>query len=263
MTSGNLLIIDDEASLRITLTRVLRANGFQATSVSGGEEALSLLQQEAYDLVFLDLNLPDQNGIQVLSEIRTRYPQIAVVILTGYGSLQTAIEALRLGATDYLLKPFDPGELVERAFGILRQQTVELRKYAIKHQIAELEAELASLEQNAIPLDTPPEGLSQRFLKIGPLVMDHQARRATLHSRLLNLPPSSFDYLMVLARRSPEVVPYTTLVSEAQRYQVQATEARELAKWHVHVIRQALEDDPQRPRCLINVRGIGYRLLID
>lgn len=263
MTAGNILIVDDEDSLRTTLTRVLQVNSCEATSVSDGKEALRQLQREVYDLVFLDLNLPGQDGIQVLSEIRTRYPYLAVVILTGYGSLQTAVEALRLGAIDYLLKPFDPGDLVERAFVILRQQAVEQRKRAIKNQIADLETELAKLERDVEPLDNVPNEISKRYLYIGPFVLDHQTRRATLSGCFLNLPPSSFDYLMVLARRSPEVVPYITLVSEAQRYQVKGGEARELTKWHIHVLRQAIEDNPQKPRYLINVRGIGYRLVVD
>jgi DNA-binding response OmpR family regulator len=77
------------------------------------------------------------------------------------------------------------------------------------------------------------------------------------------LPPASFDYLVVLAKKSPDVVDYRTLVIEAQQYQVSLDEARELAKWHVHVLRTALEADLQAPCHLINVRGKGYRLIID
>jgi len=86
------------------------------------------------------------------------------------------------------------------------------------------------------------------------LLMDEQA---------INLPPTSFDYLVVLARHAPEVVDYQTLVAEAQGYQADPREAQELTKWHIHHIRQAVETDPRNPTYILNVRGTGYRLLAD
>jgi DNA-binding response OmpR family regulator len=90
-----------------------------------------------------------------------------------------------------------------------------------------------------------------------------QARRAVLADQALSLPPAAFDYLAVLARRSPDVVEYQTLVAEAQGYQTGRRQARELAKWHVLRLREALEADARRPRRVLNVRGVGYRLVMD
>jgi DNA-binding response OmpR family regulator len=263
---GKILIIDDEASLRETLGRILQRAGYGVHAAADGRQALDLVHQQAFNLAFLDLHLPGMDGIQILKEIRQVQSRLPVIMLTGFGTLQSAVEALRLGATDYLLKPFDPEVLVARTRVILEEQAVELRKQELRVQIADLQAELRSLEQGAPaqpPADQPVPEPQNRFYKAGRMVLDLQARRATFGDRVLSLPPATFDYLIVLARHSPEVVSYHTLVTEAQNYQVDGVEARELAKWHMHVLRQALEIDPQNPRCILNVRGTGYRLLAD
>jgi DNA-binding response OmpR family regulator len=263
---GKVLIIDDEAGLRETLGRILQRAGCETRAASNGQEAIRSIDEERFDLAYLDFHLPGMDGIQILREIRQRQPKLPVVMLTGYGTLQSAVEALRLGAIDYLLKPFDPDVLVARTRVILEEQLVERRKDEIRGQIAALEAELHNLESDthaSPPTNMPQPEPQNRFFKRGRLVLDLQAKRATFGERVLNLPPATFDYLVVLAHRSPEVVNYQTLVTEAQNYQVDGVEARELAKWHLHVLRQALEADPQNPQYLINVRGAGYRLLAD
>jgi DNA-binding response OmpR family regulator len=80
---------------------------------------------------------------------------------------------------------------------------------------------------------------------------------------VVSLPPTSFDFLLVLARHAPDVVDYQTMVTEAQGYNVDAREAQELVKWHIHHIRLAIEPDVRNPRYLFNVRGVGYRLIAD
>lgn len=263
---GKVLIIDDEAGLRETLGRILQRAGCDTEVAANGLQALELIKQHSFDLAYLDLHLPGMDGIQILKEIRQHQPKLPVIMLTGYGTLQSAVEALRLGANDYLLKPFDPEVLVARTRVILDEQAVERRKQELRAQIASLEAELRGLEKESPappPAILPGPEPQNRFFKIGRMVLDLQARRATFGDRVLNLPPATFDYLVVLAQHSPEVVNYQTLVTEAQNYQVDGVEARELAKWHMHVLRQALESDPQNPRYLLNVRGTGYRLLVD
>jgi DNA-binding response OmpR family regulator len=263
---GKILIIDDEASLRETLGRILQRTGYETLAAADGAQAIQLIGEHVFNLAYLDLHLPGMDGIEILKKIRQLQPKLPVVMLTGFGTLQSAVEALRLGATDYLLKPFDPEVLVARTRVILEEQAIENRKEELRKQIAALHAELRSLEQETPEqqtADQPPPEPQNRFFKAGRMVLDLQAKRATFGERVLNLPPATFDYLVVLARRSPEVVNYQALVTEAQNYQVDGVEARELAKWHMHVLRQALENDPQNPRFLLNVRGTGYRLLVD
>ncbi|RPJ23007.1 MAG: DNA-binding response regulator, partial [Chloroflexi bacterium] len=124
---------------------------------------------------------------------------------------------------------------------------------------------LNSLERQDVP---QPDQTSQqtqisddRFLKRGILTLDVHTRRVTMKDRVINLPATSFDYLLALTRHSPNVVDYQTLVSEAQGYESDPHEAQELAKWHIHHIRQGIEPDVHKPIYLINVRGVGYRLV--
>ena len=261
--SGRVLIIDDEASLRHTFTRILRQTGCEVTTASDGPEALERLTTTNYDLTYLDIHLPGIDGIQVLKEIHRLYPQLPVILFTAHASLQSAVEAMRLGAIDYLVKPIDPDTLIARTRVVLTEQSVERRRREIREQIENLQAELKQLEKNAAPPASPTPPSGDRFLKRGHLILDLQSRRATLGERVLALPPAAFDYLVVLLRHVPDVVEYQTLVAEAQGYQTDLHEAQELAKWHIHVLRESLEPDPKQPQHVLNVRGVGYRLVVD
>ncbi|MGH2521214.1 MAG: response regulator [Anaerolineales bacterium] len=269
--SGSVLIIDDDVHLRQTFARILKQSGCEVTTAADGPEALQRLMGAVYDLVYLDIHLPGMNGLQVLKEIHRLHSQLSVVLFTGHATLQSALDAMRLGAIDYLIKPVDPDTLIARTQVILADQAVQRRRREIQAQIESLQSELKSLEKAAPPpLEEAGAGPAttfaapaDRFLKRGPLILDLQARRATFAGRVLTLPPAAFDYLVVLTRHAPDVVGYQTLVAEAQGYQTDLRQAQELAKWHIHELRDSLEPDPQRPLHVLNVRGIGYRLVVD
>jgi len=264
--SGHILIIDDEAALRQTLARILQRTGLDVTTAAGGEEGLALLSQQSFDLVYLDLRMPDMNGLETLKAIHSRFPEISVVLFTAQPDLNSAVEALRQGATDYLLKPLQPQALIDRTQTILARQEKERRKHKIQYQIDVLQTELKALENDE---EIQPESASkaanasERFLICGNLTLDLHIRRLVIGERAINLPPTAFDYLLVLARHSPAVVDYQTLAAEAQGYQAEFREAQELVKWHIHHIRQAIEPDMNNPTYLINVRGTGYRLVAE
>jgi DNA-binding response OmpR family regulator len=262
-TSGKILIIDDEVVLRQTLARVLQQAGFEATSAEDAEQALAFLKSTAFDLVYLDLRMPGLHGLDALKLIHEQYPTLPVVLFTAQPDLNSAVEALRNGATDYLLKPLKPQVIIERTQSILAAQQKEKRKREITQQIDSLQAELRSIEKGIIPEVSTATPAKDRFMKCGPLVLDLHTRRLTINEQVINLPPTSFDYLLVLARHSPEVVDYQTLVAEAQGYQAEVRDAQELTKWHIHQLRQAFDRDTQNPSYLINVRGKGYRLVVD
>ncbi len=261
--SGRVLIIEDESALRQTLTRILRQAGCEVTAAATGPEALQRLTTSTYDLAYLDIHLPEMDGLQVLKEVHRLYPQMPVVLFTAYASLETAVEAMRLGATDYLLKPLNPEALITRTESLLKKQTIERRKREIQSQIGMLQDELKKLEETLAPSAAPIIPPSDRFLKRGHLIVDLQARRATFGEQDLVLPPAAFDYLVVLTRHAPDVVDYQTLVTEAQGYQTDRREAQELAKWHIHELRDSMEPEPSNPRHVLNVRGVGYRLVVD
>jgi len=261
--TGHILIIDDEAALRQTLARILQQAGFEVTTAQDAEQGLSYIQTTNFDLIFMDLRMPGIHGMDALKLIHASYPNLPVILFTAQPDLNSAVEALRNGATDYLLKPLKPQAVIERAQSVLENQQKENRKREITLQIEALQMELKSLTTGKTgPLQAASIG-GDRFLKRGVLVLDLHKRRLLIDEQPINIPPTSFDYLLVLARHSPGVVNYQTLVAEAQGYQADAREAQELTKWHIHQLRQAIEQDARNPSYLINVRGAGYRLVAD
>lgn len=265
--SGHILIIDDEAALRQTLARILQRNGHEVTSAESGERALELIESAAFDLVYMDLRMPGMAGLETLKHIHARQPELPVILFTAQPDLNSAVEALRLGASDYLLKPLQPEAILERTQRALLQREKERRKREIQAQIESLQSELKKLEEEEMNAEaaarSPVQTGGERFLTRGKLVLDLHTHRANVGGRVSNLPPTAFNYLLVLARHAPNVVDYLTLVAEAQGYKTDLREAQELTKWHIHHIRQAIEADAQSPSLLINVRGRGYRLVVD
>jgi two-component system, OmpR family, alkaline phosphatase synthesis response regulator PhoP len=262
---GKILIIDDELALRQTLARILQRAGFEVTTAENGEQGLAFLETTIFDLIYMDIRMPGLAGPEVLKLVHASNPTIPVVLFTAQPDISSAMEAIRSGATDYLLKPLKPEIIIERTNTILATHQKEQRKREIQAQIEILQAELRSMagEEPIPPASSRGVVSAERYLKRGALVLDLHSRRLSIGERLINLPPTSFDYLLVLARHAPEVVDYQTLVAEAQGFQAESHEAKELSKWHIHHIRQAIEPDEHNSTYLFNVRGTGYRLLAD
>jgi DNA-binding response OmpR family regulator len=162
-----------------------------------------------------------------------------------------------------LLKPLKPEIIIAKTKAILAGRQKERRKREIVTQIESLQAELKNLENGETAQTPQTTATSDRFIKRGALKLDLHGQRLNIGERIINLPPTSFSYLLVLMRHSPNAVDWQTLVAEAQGYQADAREAQELTKWHIHQLRQAIENDAHAPAYLINVRGLGYRLVAD
>ena len=126
--NGHILIIDDEATLRKTLARILQQVGFEVTTAENAEQGLDFLKTTSFDLIFTDLRMPGIQGLDALRMIHKQYPTLPVVLFTAQPDVNSAVEALRHGATDYLLKPLKPEVIIERAISILAQQQKEKRK---------------------------------------------------------------------------------------------------------------------------------------
>ncbi|MDH3596019.1 MAG: response regulator [Rhodospirillales bacterium] len=124
---SNILIVDDEEVVRLSHLRTLAAAHCKAEAAWNGTEALHAMEQHPFDVILLDLRMPDLDGMTVLKTIKERWPESEVVIITGYPSIETAKEAVRLGAYNYLAKPVSPDEIVEVANGALMQKKWALR----------------------------------------------------------------------------------------------------------------------------------------
>jgi DNA-binding NtrC family response regulator len=113
MSRGRILVVDDEDIIRMSCSRTLAPEGYEIKMAVNGLEGLELLGKESFDLVLTDLKMPNMDGIEVLRTIKEKWPDTDVVIVTGYQTVETAVKAIKLGAYDYLEKPFTPDVLIE------------------------------------------------------------------------------------------------------------------------------------------------------
>jgi DNA-binding response OmpR family regulator len=263
-SSYTILVIDDEPNLRRSLALILQRSGYSVTTAENAEQVHRCLEAGAYDLVVLDLMMPDVNGLDLLPQIRSRYPDMPVFILTAHATLDSAIEAVRKGARDYLLKPVDPEQILARVREVMNEQQQPRRRREIVGEIQSLLNELNQvdgLDQSAkVPGGTVTPDPA-RILRRGPFVLDLHARYALLSDEVVQLSPTAFDYLSTLLRHSPNPVSYENLVMEAQGYKTTPVEAREMARWRIHELRKAIEVDTRNPAYIITVRDVGYRLI--
>ncbi len=119
-----ILVVDDELIVRESLIGWFKKSGYIVSGAEGGLKAVEMLDEQDYDLVFLDIKMPDLGGMEVLDHIRSRYPQTMVVMITAYGSVETAVEAMKQGANDYLMKPFEPEQLTLLVEKLLQQKRI-------------------------------------------------------------------------------------------------------------------------------------------
>lgn len=261
-----ILVVDDEDHLRLSLSLILQKEKYRVETVANAKEALDRLKLHEYDLMFLDLNMPGISGIDLLAEVHKQAPLMPVLILTAHAALESAIQAVRLGARDYLIKPVEPVLILTRVAEILKETEQPARKKEIVGQIQSLLTELQKIEGEGSTstdgLTTPPPAEPARFLKKGMFELDSHARHITLNGKYVPVTGVYFDFLATLLRHAPKAVSCKSLVKESQGYDVEIAEARDLARWRIHELRKIIEVDPERPEYILTVRGTGYRLAI-
>jgi DNA-binding response OmpR family regulator len=256
MENPQILIIDDEANIRKILSRTLSRAGWSPETAASGTEAIDMISRSRYDLVLLDLYMEPIDGMKVLEKIRERDPDTVVIILTAHGSLESAVEALRLGAYDYLFKPATPKALQLRVADGLRRRQHALQRRRLLSQLDSLKSMLAGLDAEE-EFQTVPE-MDSRFLRSGDLLIDRSHRTATLGGNLLDLTTTEFDILQCLVEVSPEVRSPHELVTHALGYDTDKSEARNIIKWHIHQLRTKIEPEKEKPQFIITVRYKGY-----
>lgn len=129
------LVVDDELIIRESLAGWLKKSGCDVQAADGGNAALKMLARSDFDLIFLDIRMPDMGGIQLLKRVRAEYPQSLVVMITAYGSVETAVEAMKLGANDYLMKPFEPEQLALMVEKLMAQKRLMDENSLLREQI--------------------------------------------------------------------------------------------------------------------------------
>jgi DNA-binding response OmpR family regulator len=195
--------------------------------------------------------------MQVVAAARERQPDIAIIVLTGHGSLESAIEGLHQGIFDYLLKTTAPPQVVERVQAALAARAQLLRQRSLLDVVGAAVQELRDTK----PVEAASDAQAgERRMTIGALALDTWRQAATLHGRTLPLTPTEFKVLLCLAEHAGTMLSYTFLVRYVQGYETSELEASELIKPHIHHLRQKLEPDPTKPQYILNVRGKGYLL---
>jgi DNA-binding response OmpR family regulator len=271
-TQPRVLVVDDEQNIRLTLQALLSRAGYAVTTAATGEEAVALFEREPFDLMLVDLQMPGMKGMEVVAKVREAGHDAIIIVLTGHGSLDSAIEGIRFGIFDYLLKTSDPNQILARVAAGLEERAARRRQSDLLDTIGAAVQELtggkvassvAPVQPSATPPSpTPTPEPTGRILTIGPLTLDTWHQTAILNGRSLNLTPTEFRLLLCLAEHAGQMLSYTQLVRCAQGYETTELEAGELIKPHIHHLRQKIEPEPSAPRYLLNVRGKGYILQI-
>ena len=258
-----ILVVDDEPSVCVALEAVLVREGYEVLTAHSGPEALQLMADTPADLALVDLNMPGMDGLQLMGRIRNRWPDTVMMILTGYGTLESALLALRYGAHDYLLKPSSPTDIKESVRKGLEELQAKLRR---KQLLTRIESDVRALAEGTGETGSVTPAASETeqkpVLRVGELMIDIYKHSVTLNGQPINLTPTEFDTLVALARKAGRVLSCAELVKEVQGYECDEREARGVIKTHISHLRQKLEPDPANPRYLINVRGVGYMLAV-
>ena len=256
--SARIMVVDDEAVARISLAEVLKLEGYHVATAASGEEALSLLEKRGpFDLLVLDLKMPGMDGLQVTDAVQQRSPGTVIILLTAFGTLETAMQAIKHGAHDYLLKPCPIPDILESVRkGLVKRQQEQQRQHLVS-RLQHAISELAVVEgAGKVEGETPPQ--SDRLVQVRDVVVDKQKHIAVLRGRQLDLTPTEFKILACLMETPDRVWSPQELVRYAQGYETDAWGARAIVRVHIRRLRKKMEADPSSPQYILNVRGVGY-----
>jgi DNA-binding response OmpR family regulator len=253
--------VDDEPAVCISLQGLLAREGYQTYVAADGPTALQVMGQREIDLVLLDLNMPGMDGLELMHIIHKHWPLTELIILTGYGALESALAALRHGAHDYLLKPSTPEDItasirrgLEKRLNALHRRSLLTR---IEASVRELTREGTELPPPARPLSTP-HPRPGAHLSSGEISIDLQQHRVSIRDQEIVLTPTEFSALVYLVRQKGRVASYTSIVKNTHGYDCSPREARTLIKTHISHLRHKLQQHSCEPCPITNVRGVGY-----
>ena len=224
--SSRILLVEDEPGLVFTLTDLLAAEGYTVESAMDGPTGLARATREPFDLILLDVMLPGKSGFDVCRELRQQGKDVAVLMLTAKTQLVDRVVGLKLGADDYLTKPFEPPELLARIEALLRRVKKENRAQVTRFEFASVDVDF---EKGEVWKDGVAVSLAGKELEL----------------------------LRYLVENRGKVLPREELLASVWQYQP-GVSSRTIDV-HIAWLRQKLEDNPQMPRHIHTVRGVGYR----
>ncbi len=231
MSGEKVLVVDDEPQIRRALRVVLRANGYAVTEVGSGEAALDAAASEPFDLMILDLMLPDVEGVEVCRRLR-EWSRLPVIVLSAHDEEAIKVRALDEGADDYVSKPFSAPELLARMRSAVRRSSFETAPTEPVVRAADGEVEI-----------------------------DLARRVVTRGGEDVHLTPTEYDLLRFMALQAGRVITHGHLLRTVlgDGY----ADANGVLRVHIASLRKKIEPDPGRPRIILTEPGIGYRLRVD
>jgi DNA-binding response OmpR family regulator len=223
---GSVLVVDDEPTIAEVVSRYLERAGYRTRIAADGAEALDSVSRHRPDLVVLDLMLPGIDGLEVMRRLRApERERIALILLTAKGEESDRVIGLRLGADDYVVKPFSPVELVARVDAVLRR------------------------------IDTSPA--PEAPIELSDMTIDGTARRVFVRDQEVSLTQREFDVLLFLARHPGQAFSRNQLMDAVWQYSFYTDTSTVTV--HVRRLRAKIELDPAQPRHIQTVWGVGYR----
>ncbi len=224
--SSRILLVEDEPGLSLTLTDLLEAEGHSVDQAHDGPSGLAKATNAEFDVIILDVMLPGKSGLDVCREIRSRGSDVAVLMLTAKSQIIDRVVGLKLGADDYLTKPFDPSELLARVEALLRRVKKENLNRVARYQFGDVQVDFEKAEtlKNGVPVS-----LAGKELQLLHYLINHREKVLSRDELLREV----WEYQSEVSSRTVDV--------------------------HVAWLRQKLEDNPQYPKHILTVRGSGYR----
>ena len=251
--AAKILIVDDDAGVRESLEELLRLEDYQADSSGSGEDALEALS-EGFDLVLLDIKMPGIDGVEVMHEIRKYHPDTRIIIITGYGSLESAIDAIRSGAQDYMLKPYTADDILLSINKALSEKESRTRKEILIEQLE------SSLDQLKDVEGIRTEELPARRVVSLPrgITVDLERREMWRGADRVRLTPTESKLLSIFLENRGRVMNHQEIVFLVQGFEILEWEAPEVLRPMISRLRKKLALFPGVEEWVSNVRGTGY-----
>jgi two-component system, OmpR family, alkaline phosphatase synthesis response regulator PhoP len=227
--SSRILLVEDQPGLVLTITDLLTAEGYAVENAPNGPAGLTKALGEPFDLVILDVMLPGKNGFEVCRELRQQGRDMAILMLTAKSQLTDRVVGLKLGADDYMVKPFEPPELLARIEALLRRVKREKLTPVMRFEFGSVEIDF---EKGMARKAGAPVGLAGKELELLRYLIDHRGAVVSRDELL----QAVWEYQPGVSSRTIDV--------------------------HVAWLRQKLEDNPQLPQHIHTVRGVGYRFSV-
>lgn len=252
--SATILIVDSDRNIRDTLAKILETEKHNALNVGSGEEALQILDEKEIAVMIAEVYLPGMGGIKLIKAASQISPGMISILLTGQGTIETAIEALRLDAHDYLLKPVSPPELLSSISGALARRDQTKRKHLLLEQLEVSIRQLKEIEGMS-ELSKP----ERRVIALPKDVQVDLARRQLWRgSDSIHLTPTEGKMLRIFIENWGRVMSHSEIAILVQGYEVSEFEAPDILRPLISRLRKKLGTFPRGSRWIQSVRGTGY-----